>query len=302
MLQLAKEVHCQWCLIRFDGADGIASFELSVNDAAAIDFAAVTGDDLSSNPASITGTFTVDYATLVSLGVIIGNNSLEFTATDTDGDTDSFIHTLTVSEFPTVDVFAAEDGVGEGAASVTWTADNIYILRGFVFVNDGQTLTIEPGTVIKGQTGQGAGASALIVARGGTLIADGTADLPIVFTALADELTPLDIAAGNYASPNLPATLQGQWGGLIVLGNARISESSGGEQLTEQQIEGIPASEERGLYGGSTDTDDSGSISYVSVRHAGTNIGAGNEINGITFGGVGSATTVSWVEVVCQRG
>ena len=85
------------------------------------------------------------------------------------------------------------------------------------------------------------------------------------------------------------------WGGLIILGNAPISASS-----SPIQIEGIPSSEDRGQYGGNNANDDSGDLAYISVRHAGTNIGAGNEINGITFGGVGSGTTVSNVEVVAN--
>lgn len=192
-----------------------------------------------------------------------------------------------------VDVFSSADGIG--GTEVTWSADSIYVLNGFVFVNDGQTLNIEAGTVIKGQAGSQASASALIVARGGTINAVGTASLPIVFTSVTDDITNADIAAGIYSSPNLTPDIQGLWGGLIILGDAPISASD-----SEIQIEGIPTSETRGLYGGNDPDDNSGQIAYVSVRHAGTNIGAGNEINGITFGGVGSGTTVSNVEVVAN--
>lgn len=192
-----------------------------------------------------------------------------------------------------VNIFSSADGIG--GTNVTWDADTTYVLNGFVFVNEGQTLTIEPGTVIKGQTGSQASASALIVARGGTINAVGTPSLPIVFTSFTDNITNADLAAGIYSSPNLTPDIQGLWGGLIILGNAPISASD-----SEIQIEGIPTSEVRGLYGGDDPTDDSGEIAYVSVRHAGTNIGAGNEINGITFGGVGSGTSVSNVEVVAN--
>src|SRR6056297_4306318 len=65
---------------------------------------------------------------------------------------------------------------GSGTGTVTWTNDKSYILDGFVFVNPGQTLTIEPGTAIRAKTGQGENASALIVARGGKIIARGTQD------------------------------------------------------------------------------------------------------------------------------
>ncbi len=181
------------------------------------------------------------------------------------------------------------DGLGQGVAprvnQVTWTNDFTYVLDGFVFVNDGQTLTIEPGTVIQGTEGQAEDASALIVARGGTIMAEGTADEPIIFTSVQD-------------TGNLPAGANGLWGGLIVLGNAGLNSAPG-----FTAIEGLPTAEARGLYGVGSgfmqdDADNSGVIRYVSIRYGGTNIGANNEINGLTLGGVGSGTTVEYVEVI----
>lgn len=167
--------------------------------------------------------------------------------------------------------------------TINWTNDNTYILQGLVFVNEGQTLNIEPGTVIQGTPGEGANASALIIARGATIIADGTANAPIVFTFEGDTgLTP--------------PSERGRWGGLIVLGNASLNSNPG-----ESAIEGIDTNEARGLYGGNNDGDNSGIIRYVSIRHGGTNIGADNEINGLTLGGVGSGTTVDFVEVIGNR-
>lgn len=171
---------------------------------------------------------------------------------------------------------------GSGTGTTTWTSDNVYVLDGFVFVNDGQVLTIEAGTVIKGKPGTGADASALIVARGGQIMAQGTAEAPIIFTFEGD---PLD--------GSTPYSTRGQWGGLIVLGDAQLNSSPG-----ETQIEGIPETEPRGLYGGSNDEDNSGMIQYISIRHGGTDIGAGNEINGLTLGGVGSETVIEHVEVI----
>lgn len=186
--------------------------------------------------------------------------------------------------------------------NTTWTSENVYELAGRITVLDGATLTIEPGTIIKGQAGTDANATALLVARGGTLMAEGTASAPIIFTSVADEITPEDIEAGNFASPNLDPDINGLWGGVIVLGKARISAQNENDQdATEVQIEGIPTSDTNGLYGGSTDDDNSGVIRYVSIRHGGSNIGAGNEINGLTLGGVGSATTVEYVEVVANQ-
>lgn len=179
------------------------------------------------------------------------------------------------------------------SANETWSASKTYILAGRITVLAGATLTIEPGTVIKGQAGTGANATALLVARGAKLMAEGTAEKPIIFTSVADELSPADVAAGNFASPNLESDANGLWGGVIVLGKARISASA-----SEVQIEGIPTSDQNGLYGGSDDADNSGVIKYVSIRHGGANIGSGNEINGLTLGGVGSGTVIENIEVV----
>lgn len=172
--------------------------------------------------------------------------------------------------------------LGSGTGTVTWTKDKTYLLEGFVFVNDGQTLTIEPGTIIRARTGQGTAASALIVARGGQIMADGTLTNPIILTCEGDDL-----------KGSVPVKSKGLWGGLIILGNARLNS-----EYNENSIEGIPLSEPRSVYGGNNDDDNSGILRYVSIRHGGTNIGDGNEINGLTFGGVGSGTTVEHVEVI----
>lgn len=171
---------------------------------------------------------------------------------------------------------------GEGTGTVTWKRENSYLLEGFVFVNDGQVLTIEAGTVIRSRPGQGAAASALIVARGGKIFARGTAEKPIVFTAEGDDL-----------QGSIPPLAKGLWGGLIILGNAPLNLSAG-----EANVEGIPLTEPRTVYGGPDPEDDSGVLQYVSVRHAGTNIGEGNEINGLTLGGVGNKTIIDHVEVI----
>lgn len=175
--------------------------------------------------------------------------------------------------------------------NTTWTADKTYILTTRVAVTAGNTLTIEPGTVIKGEVGSGPNATALIIARDAMIMAEGTATQPIIFTTVADE-----IESGQIASPNMDPTLSGLWGGLIVLGNAPISADA-----AAVQIEGIPASDQNGLYGGSDAADNSGVIRYVSIRHGGSNIGEGNEINGLTLGGVGNGTTIENVEVVANQ-
>jgi hypothetical protein len=187
-------------------------------------------------------------------------------------------------------------------ADATWTRDKIYQLAARVTVVDGVTLTIEPGTIIKGEAGSAANATALLVARGGTLIADGTANAPIIFTSVADEIQPEDVSAGNFGSPNLDPDINGLWGGVIVLGNATISASNDDdEDISEVQIEGIPTSDPNGLYGGNDDADNSGILRYISIRHGGTNIGAGNEINGLSLGGVGTGTTIENIEIVANQ-
>jgi hypothetical protein len=177
--------------------------------------------------------------------------------------------------------------------NTVWTRDNVYELSGRITVLDGVTLIIEAGTIIKGQTGTGANASALLIARGGKLVAAGIPTAPIIFTSVADEISPEQVAAGSFASPNLRSTDQGLWGGLIILGRAPISASA-----NEIQIEGIPTTDANGLYGGNNPTDNSGIIKYVSIRHGGANIGNGNEINGLTLGGVGSGTVVENIEII----
>ncbi|HSH16103.1 MAG TPA: T9SS C-terminal target domain-containing protein, partial [Verrucomicrobiae bacterium] len=180
-------------------------------------------------------------------------------------------------------------------ASITgntvWYSTNVYLLEGLVFVEDGETLTIEPGTIVRGKPGQGASASALIVARGGKIFAEGTPNNPILFTAQDDDVEdPFDFGP----------TDRGLWGGLIILGRATLnSPVASGTPITDN-IEGIPVEEVRGIYGGNDDNDNSGVIRYVSIRHGGSNIGANNEINGLTLGAVGRGTVVEFVEVIAN--
>lgn len=176
-------------------------------------------------------------------------------------------------------------------SDVTWETGKAYILAGRIAVVDGATLTIEPGVVVKGEAGAEANATALIIARGAKIMAEGTANDPIIFTSVADNIEP-----GDIASPNMSTNLRGYWGGLIVLGKAPISADA-----ESVQIEGIPATDQNGLYGGTVEDDNSGVLKYISIRHGGTNIGADNEINGLTLGGVGSGTVIENVEIVANQ-
>ncbi len=181
---------------------------------------------------------------------------------------------------PTVRIITGEE---------TWSADEVVTLDGKVVVEDGGKLTIEPGTIIKAAAGQGTTASALIIARGGMIDAEGDADNPIIFTSASD-----NIEVGQTAGTNLEREDNQLWGGVIILGRAPISAENGDD---ESNIEGIPAEAGYGKYGGDDEEDDSGVFKFVSIRHGGISIGDGNEINGLTLGGVGTDTEISDVEI-----
>ena len=182
---------------------------------------------------------------------------------------------------------------GNITENTTLTNDKIWVLSGRVSVVDGVTLTIEPGTIIKGDAGTGANSSCLIIARGGKINAVGTSEQPIIFTSITD-----DIQYGQNHGSILDPTIRGLWGGVLICGKAPISAPGNTQSF---QIEGIPASDLNGLYGGNIDNDDSGIMEYVSIRHGGANIGAGNEINGLTLGGVGSSTILNNIEIVANQ-
>lgn len=160
---------------------------------------------------------------------------------------------------------------GDITANTTWSADKIYLLKGNVYVTGNVTLTIEPGTIIKGDKGT---KGSLIITRGSKIMAVGTVDKPIVFTS--------NIAAGGRS--------QGDWGGVILLGKA---PNNGG---TDVQIEGIDPSP-KGQHGGTDANDNSGTMQYVRIEYAGIPLSVDNEINGLTFGSVGSGTTIDHIEV-----
>ena len=143
----------------------------------------------------------------------------------------------------------------------------VYTLKGWVYIADGSELTIEPGTIIKGDK---ATKAALIVERGGKLFAQGAADAPIVFTS------------AQPAGQRRP----GDWGGVIICGKAHNNQTS-------MQIEGGP----RTKHGGDDDADNSGVLSYVRIEFAGFPFKADQEINGLTLGSVGSGTKIDHVQV-----
>ena len=231
------------------------------------------------NTSDNSGTVKVTYTANATQGA----GSVSVQVTDNNNKTASFTNAIEISDNSFV--LITDDGSGTG--TVTWTKDKIYILEGFVHVNDGQTLTVEAGTVIKGKPGQGEGASALIVARGGKVDFQGTANEPIILTGQADDLT------GN----SIPDDANALWGGVIVLGKAPDNNNDIGN---EKFIEGLPENDDRNLYGGAgapDANDDSGTLKYVSIRHGGSVIGSDNEINGLSLGAVGAGTTIDHIEV-----
>jgi len=185
---------------------------------------------------------------------------------------------------------------GKLSANETWTADNTYLLDGYVFVTNNATLTIQPGTVVKAKVSSATGAAALVITRGAKINAAGTADKPIIFTSELDQL-----------NGNLGPADTGLWGGLVILGRASINSRSNGAVVAapiEDQVEGfsVPTADVPLItFGGTDDADNSGVLRYLSLRHGGAVIGTANEINGVTLGGVGSGTTMEYIEVFANK-
>jgi hypothetical protein len=158
-------------------------------------------------------------------------------------------------------------------------------LRSQVFVDSGAVLVIKPGVWLFGSSGaENVPASALVVAAGGKIYAEGTAEEPIVMTAYGDDpQDPYDLGPGA----------KNMWGGLILMGNGVISNpDASGKHL----MEGIPADDPRGYYGGNDNNDNSGVVKYVSIRHGGAVQISNEEVNALTMGGVGSATELDYIE------
>lgn len=154
--------------------------------------------------------------------------------------------------------------------NTTWSG--IVSLQNKVYVKNNATLTIEPGTIIRGDA---ATQGSLIITKGSKIMAAGTASQPIVFTSAN--------AVGNRA--------EGDWGGLVLLGKG-VNNQPGGIA----NIEGIAPSSDT-EFGGSDDNDNSGVLQYVRIEFAGIALQPNKEINGLTFGSVGKGTTVDHIQV-----
>lgn len=167
---------------------------------------------------------------------------------------------------------------GEISEDTTLSTDAFWALDGAVFVGgdkeNSATLAVEPGAVIFGASGS----DYMVVSRDSKIEASGTETDPIILTSKQDVLGE-DTGAG-------------QWGGLVLLGNG-ISNKCPAEGDCSLQVEGV----EEGFYGGIDNEDNSGTLKYVVVKNAGFEVAPDNELNGITFGAVGSGTTVEYVQV-----
>ncbi len=150
-----------------------------------------------------------------------------------------------------------------------WTCDKQYLLKGYVYVVSGTTLTVDSGVIIKGDKNS---KGSLIIERGAKIYCNGTKYSPVVFTS--------NQAVGNRT--------YGDWGGLILCGKAPVNWNG-----NVSQVEGGP----RSLYGGTNPHDNSGALSYVRCEFAGIAFSPNNEINGITFCGVGDGTQVHHLQV-----
>ncbi len=166
---------------------------------------------------------------------------------------------------------------GNITTNTTWTSNKTYLLNGIVYVNAGVTLTIQPGTVIRGNAAV-SGGTALVITKNAKIIAQGTAEAPIVFTS----------------SKDTGARVTGDWGGLILLGRAAINRAGG-----VANIEGIATSTATEYGGGASpnDNDNSGIVSFVRIEYGGYIFATNQEINGLTMGGVGRGTQIDHVQV-----
>lgn len=240
----------------------------------------ISGTEFGTNASNVTITFTGNVtatpktvaATSITTTVPAGAQDGPITVKVGDKTATSSSN-FTLSTKPVVEVS------GRITANTTWTPGNVYLLKGYVYVNSGATLTIQPGTIIKGggkELDPNARAATLIINKGAKIMAEGTETQPIVFTSAKPA------GSRNY----------GDWGGVVIAGNGTHN------QITQKDFEG-------GIEGNLAPsanlvaTDNSGSLKYVRIEFAGVALSSANnsEINGLTFYGVGSGTTIDYVQV-----
>lgn len=175
--------------------------------------------------------------------------------------------TLSIFSDPVSVVTDGVEIIGNINADANWTADNVYVLKGVVTVQNGVTLTVQAGTRVLGDK---ATQGALLLIRGARLVANGTEADPIIFTSVAPE----------------GSRQKGDWGGIIINGRSNCNFPAG-ECLGEGNT---------GVYGGTDPLDNSGILRYVRVEFAGIEFSPDNELNLLTLNGVGRGTVIEHVQ------
>ena len=210
---------------------------------------------------------------------------------ETDGEKEIFVVTKEVAPVGVVSNTVILTGVI--TKDVTLLAKDVNYLSGLVYVTKGVTLTVEEGAKVQGKSG--ANVAALVICRGGKLIAKGTADKPIVFTS---------------AQPN-PAS--GDWGGIVLLGTATVNQSLPWKGTTYKGLTSVEGGVNDAVVGyglaGSgdpdfptgNDADNSGTLQYVRIEYAGYAYLPDNELNSLTMAGVGNGTTIDHIQVTYAK-
>ena len=190
---------------------------------------------------------------------------------------------------------------GNITTSTTWTKNNVYNLQGQVYVMPGATLTIQAGTVIASNSG-----GSLAITRDARLVCNGTETEPVIFTSKNDynTWTNGDPKTGTWRA------VANEWGNVTICGRGYISKYGQGAVTTNTaapsagnyaNMEGLVASsltDTRTFYGGGDDNDNSGTFRFVSLRYGGQVVGLGNELNGLSLGGIGRGTTIDHIEIM----
>jgi hypothetical protein len=171
---------------------------------------------------------------------------------------------------------------GRITKDTTLFAKDVNYLSGIVYVASGATLTIETGAKVQGKY-SGSDVSALVITRGGKIVARGTADNPVVFTS---------------ASPNPQS---GDWGGIVICGKAPVNTTFNGTESLLQVEGGVDNATGDGLAGGTEPADNSGILSYVRIEYAGYAFQPDKEINSLTMAAVGSGTTIDHIQVAYAK-
>ena len=255
------------------------SVKATINAPAGIKSVIVLKNGVSFDSKTYSGEKTAEYAKDYVVENLVAGSVVNFTLQVVDSKNQVSTLTpisVTVSAIPPKTIVEVK-GTIEG--NVTWTSDKIYKLVGFVRVGDETTfgtisktgiLTIQPGTTIIGER---ASKGTLIVQRGSKLIAEGTAEKPVVFTS----------------ERNVGEREAGDWGGLVICGQAPNNLPN---DAKNRELEGAYG----GFHGGTNATDNSGSLKYVRLEYAGIPINPNQEVNSLTLASVGSGTTIDFVQ------